>query len=119
MTTDGFKLASQPRKARGIYSDSLYFLHNPFSDLLTNSTKQAYFKHLLLLAAYYVQGTVLSWLQIQRCAIKSYSLQRACSLVEESDVYIHTQYLLFPAVTSFKRQTACHEAGRNHSGASN
>lgn len=29
MTTDGFKLAAWPKKGRGIYSDSLHFLHNP------------------------------------------------------------------------------------------
>lgn len=29
MTTDGYKLVTWPKKGKGIYLDSLHFLHNP------------------------------------------------------------------------------------------
>ena len=94
MDSNGF--LAWPRKGRGIYSDSLHFLHNLFPDLLTCSTKQTYFKQFT---------SPLLCAQIHRVCNKKFTC-------------IYTQCLLFPAVSSFKRQTPCHKVGRNLFGAS-
>lgn len=84
------------------------------SDLLTNSIKQTYIKHLLLLAPYYLQGSVISYKVV------------ACDVVGDSSIYTHiiiirmAEYLLSLAVTSSKdMKSVCHVSGENHFGASN